>query len=176
VIERALDERAAVALQLGPGIRVDGPAYRQVTVTTEVIPCPPDQAETVKARALDALGSFIHALTGGPAGTGWPLGRDVFESEVAQVLSNVPGVAGVRSIRLSSAAAAQRVRLTSAVQAGLRIPAGTSVTHSTGRMVWTLDEPLPAGSRIDELVVRWLTEGDRVHVVADGTVVGRQPS
>lgn len=174
LIERELAERAAVAVQLATGIQVTGPSYRQVTVATEVVPTDPDQAQTVKGQVLVALTRFVHALTGGPAGTGWPLGRDVFESEVAQVLSAVPGVASVRSIRLSSSAAAQRLTLGSPVPAGLGLAVGSPVTDGAGRMVWTLDEPLPPGTRPEAVVLRGLTEGDRVHVLADATVVGRR--
>jgi hypothetical protein len=47
-----------------------------------------------------ALDAFLHPLTGGPDGTGWPLGRDVFRSEVLQVIDETAGVDHVLSLEL----------------------------------------------------------------------------
>jgi hypothetical protein len=48
----------------------------------------------------DALDRFFHPLAGGPEGTGWPFGRDVYRSEVLQVIDEVPGVANVLALEL----------------------------------------------------------------------------
>jgi hypothetical protein len=48
----------------------------------------------------DALDAYFHPLHGGPDGTGWPLGRDVFRAEVMQVIDETPGVDHVRSLEL----------------------------------------------------------------------------
>jgi hypothetical protein len=39
-----------------------------------------------------ALAGFLHPLTGGPEGVGWPFGRDVYLSDVAAALERTPGV------------------------------------------------------------------------------------
>ena len=50
--------------------------------------------------ATAAIRAFLHPLTGGPQGTGWPFGRDVFASDVASVLESTPGVDVVPNLEL----------------------------------------------------------------------------
>ena len=49
---------------------------------------------------LDALNAFLDPLTGGPDGTGWPLGRDVYRTEIMQAIDRTPGVDHVESLAL----------------------------------------------------------------------------
>ena len=41
---------------------------------------------------LRAIHAYLHPATGGPDGTGWPLGRPVHARELVGVLAAVPGV------------------------------------------------------------------------------------
>jgi hypothetical protein len=66
--------------------------------------------------------------------------------------------------------------LTAPIPVGVGLVVGTVIADDLGRTVWTLDEPLSPGTRPDVLVVRGVTEGDRLHIVADATVVAHQPS
>jgi hypothetical protein len=54
----------------------------------------------VQKNIVDALNSFFDPLKGGPEHTGWPFGRDVFRSEVMQVIDEVAGVDHVLSLAL----------------------------------------------------------------------------
>ena len=56
------------------------------------------------ARSLIAanLKRFFHPLTGGPDGNGWPFGRDVYASEVYQVVEGTTGVDHVESLALKT--------------------------------------------------------------------------
>jgi phage-related baseplate assembly protein len=56
------------------------------------------RAETVQKDALEALNRFFDPMEGGPAGGGWPFGRDVYLSEIYQLLAGVDGVDDVREI------------------------------------------------------------------------------
>ncbi|MEB2364055.1 MAG: hypothetical protein OZ929_22170, partial [Bryobacterales bacterium] len=56
---------------------------------------------------------------GGPEGRGWPFGRGVYQSDVAAILENIPGVDHVEQLQL---------RLDD-------IPAGDSVEVAPDRMV-----------------------------------------
>jgi hypothetical protein len=47
-----------------------------------------------------AINHFFDPLTGGPEGSGWPFGRDVYRSEVMKVIDEVPGVDYVASLAL----------------------------------------------------------------------------
>jgi hypothetical protein len=53
-------------------------------------------------RIVKALDDFFNPLTGGPEQTGWPFGRDVYRSEVLQVIDEVMGVDHVIELELSA--------------------------------------------------------------------------
>lgn len=90
---------------------------RLVTVRQFVVPpiYVPIQAEIVVAARLgvpagdvrdlvvEAIETYLGALTGGPEGEGWPFGRDVYVSELYRLLEKeVPGVDYVTDIALFS--------------------------------------------------------------------------
>ena len=57
----------------------------------------PDAAELqVKNRAIASLTQFFHPLKGGQSGTGWIFGRDIYVSEIYELLDRVEGVDYVR--------------------------------------------------------------------------------
>lgn len=99
--------RRAVAAYLRPrrivGTRIDviGPDYLEVAVRARVRSRPGGRTSGDLRNALvAALNDFLHPILGGPDGTGWPFGRDVYRSEVLQVLDQVPGVDHVLSLDL----------------------------------------------------------------------------
>jgi hypothetical protein len=49
-------------------------------------------AEDARRQASAALQQYVSPFTGGADGRGWPLGRDVYLSEIYAVLSRLPGV------------------------------------------------------------------------------------
>lgn len=57
--------------------------------------------EQVRASAESALRNFLDPLTGGPEGTGWPFGRNVYVSEIYELLDRLPEVDYVTRTRLS---------------------------------------------------------------------------
>jgi len=91
-------ERARI---VGTRFFVIAPHYVEVSVTASLKSRGATGAE-VRARAVAALDAFFHPLTGGPAGKGWPLGRDVYRSEVLQVLDAVAGVDYVASLEITA--------------------------------------------------------------------------
>jgi len=109
----AADLCAAVEDWLEPrrllGVRhhVVGPRYVEVTVTARVVLrpgyAPPAVASTgvltdaaiaeaVGREVAAALAAYLHPLTGGAGGFGWPFGRAVYASELYGVLDRQPGV------------------------------------------------------------------------------------
>jgi predicted phage baseplate assembly protein len=98
--------RRAVARQLGDyrivGTRVEvtAPTYVCVAVRARVRPQARADTTQLPARVAAALDAFLHPLHGGPAGTGWPFGRDVVRSEILQVIDDVPGVDHVLELEL----------------------------------------------------------------------------
>lgn len=73
-------------------VHVVGPRYLPIAVRFTLM-LKRDALE-VKTReaAIAALEQFFHPLRGGPEGTGWIFGRNVYTSELYQLLDNVPGV------------------------------------------------------------------------------------
>jgi predicted phage baseplate assembly protein len=85
---------------LGTRIVVVGPRYVTVSVRARLQASNGVALEDVQRRATEALNTFLHPLAGGPDGTGWPFGRDVYRSEILQVLDETPGVDHVLSLEL----------------------------------------------------------------------------
>ena len=88
---------------LGTRLVVTGPDYQQVTVRTDLQALPGVDADRVRADAQAALAAYLHPLTGGPVGRGWPFGRDVFRADVLAELDRVAGVDHVVTLELSVA-------------------------------------------------------------------------
>ena len=72
-----------------------------------VAPRSPDLAGTVAATATAALRSYLHPVTGGPAGTGWPFGRPVRLSDVAALLERLEDLDHVAELVLMVGGAPQ---------------------------------------------------------------------
>ncbi|MGW4054202.1 putative baseplate assembly protein [Streptomyces sp. NPDC004779] len=95
-IARHLDARRPV----GARLVVEPPFYQGVTFVATVQASRGATAERVREKALAALDAYFNALTGGPAGDGWPFGRPVQTGEAYAVLQRVPGVDLVDTVRL----------------------------------------------------------------------------
>ncbi|MEV0292382.1 putative baseplate assembly protein [Nocardia sp. NPDC050710] len=83
-----LDERRMI----GSRLIVEPPRYRGVTVVAAVRARSTSDPSRVHARALHALNSYLHPVTDGPGGAGWPFGRPVQAGELFAVLQGVDGV------------------------------------------------------------------------------------
>ena len=92
---------------LGTRVEVTGPTYTEVSVHAQVQATRPASRADLASRLRAALDGFFDPLAGGPDGTGWPLGRDVYRLEVMQVLDEVPGVEHVLELELLTADGAQ---------------------------------------------------------------------
>lgn len=87
---------------IGTRLEVVGPSYHPVTIRSRVAPERGVGGAALRARIVDALHRFLDPLRGGPEGTGWPFGRDVYRAEVLRVIDAVPGVDHVLSLDLLS--------------------------------------------------------------------------
>jgi predicted phage baseplate assembly protein len=85
---------------IGTRVIVAGPSYLSVSVRAEVKAFPNGSQVRLHDDIVAALNAFFNPLTGGPEGTGWPFGRDVYRSEILQVLDEIPGVDHVVSLDL----------------------------------------------------------------------------
>jgi predicted phage baseplate assembly protein len=77
---------------VGTQVRVVGPTYVVVDATVSVVPVAGADAGDVRAAVVAALTRYLHPLTGGPAGNGWPFGRDVHRADVLRVVDAAAGV------------------------------------------------------------------------------------
>ncbi|HZF08743.1 MAG TPA: baseplate J/gp47 family protein [Thermoanaerobaculia bacterium] len=84
---------------------VVGPIYVPIQPSIVLAGQPDVPVADLRRRVKDAIDGFLDPLTGGPdqaAGSGWPFGRDVYVSEIFQLLEGVPGVDHVTDVRLAS--------------------------------------------------------------------------
>lgn len=91
-----LDARRIV----GTRMEVTGPTYTEVRVRARVRALRLASLADVRDAVVASLDAFLHPLHGGPAATGWPLGRDVVRSEVLQEIDDVTGVDHVLALDL----------------------------------------------------------------------------
>lgn len=92
----ALDARRMV----GVPVEVGTPFYQGVSVAALVRALPGRPAAMVRQRVVDALTTFIHPLTGGPDGGGWPFDMPLTATAVAQAVEAVDGVLAVDELQL----------------------------------------------------------------------------
>ena len=85
---------------LGTRVEVVAPKYLEVSIQAEVKALAGTNKVTLQKAIVTALNKFLDPLVGGPAGDGWPFGRDVYRSEVMRVIDEVPGVDYVSSLAL----------------------------------------------------------------------------
>lgn len=96
--------RRAVSLYLqqrrvvGTRVEVVGPEYLEVAVRARVQSFDRINKVNLQQKIIEAINAFFHPLKGGPSKTGWPFGRDIYRSEVLQLIDEVPGVDHVLSL------------------------------------------------------------------------------
>ncbi len=112
-------------------VHVVGPQYLTINVQVTIVPLPDVEASVLRdqpsnsqsGRIPEHLQQFFHPLTGGKVGKGWPFGRNVFVSELYELLDRIPGVDYVTAvdIKRSPADRPNRRILTNDVLVGLDV-------------------------------------------------------
>jgi hypothetical protein len=87
-------------LPAGADLWVAGPGWLRIGVAAEVVPVSLEQATDVQSAVRSALDAFLHPLSGGPRGEGWPFGRAPRRSDLLAVIEGLPGVDHVRGLSL----------------------------------------------------------------------------
>lgn len=95
-VETYLRSRCAPTVK----VRVVGPPWVQVSVTATVVPQSLEVADGLAQVVRQRLDQFLHPLTGGMAGQGWPFGREPHESDLYGVIEEIDQVAYVQSLTL----------------------------------------------------------------------------
>lgn len=85
---------------IGTRVEVVGPTYLSVAVQASVQSMTGSSKTNLQQAIVAALNTFLDPLVGGPDGTGWPFGRDVYRSEIMSVIGQVAGVDYIVSLAL----------------------------------------------------------------------------
>lgn len=116
VVPRGAEARPAPSLELLARVRehvgarvsptvdlvVQGPDWVRVTVAAEVVPARLEAASEVHAAVLARVAAFLHPLTGGSGGEGWPFGRRPHRSDLYALVETTPGVDHVRALEVAT--------------------------------------------------------------------------
>ncbi|BAZ08752.1 hypothetical protein NIES4071_05580 [Calothrix sp. NIES-4071] len=73
-------------------LHIVAPRWVTIKVNISLILQPGAKKELVQKLVQDALEGFFHPLTGGIKGKGWEFGRNIYISEIYQLLDKQPGV------------------------------------------------------------------------------------
>jgi hypothetical protein len=85
---------------IGTSIKVVGPRYIEVTVKASVFSTSGVDKARLQREIIFGLDEFFHPLRGGADGRGWPFGRDVFRTEVMQVIHRSNGTDHVSELEI----------------------------------------------------------------------------
>jgi predicted phage baseplate assembly protein len=93
---RYLDERRLVTT----GLVVSGPEYHDMDVMIDARVRGSADLRSVREAIDSLMWSFLHPLSGGEDGAGWPFGEDVAHSQLVRAVMSVDGVRRLASLRL----------------------------------------------------------------------------
>ena len=120
-VQEAVTTAAPATMTAGNGsITVRPPRFAAVSVGATIRSTGTDSRSALTAAVESALADFLHPLTGGPDGEGWPIGDCPAADALASVVESVPGVGRVAELSATLAVGDDRVRLGAA---GRSLPA-----------------------------------------------------
>jgi len=85
---------------LGAVVHIEPPRYLGVSVAVRVVASAGADPRVLTSRVDEALRRFLHPITGGPRGEGWPFGYPLLLPDVHSVLQGIPGLSYVDVVRL----------------------------------------------------------------------------
>jgi hypothetical protein len=112
-----LDERRL----LGTRHQIIGPEYLGVRLQATLTLQDGADPALLRQSAVTQLRRFCDPLHGGEDGKGWPFGRDIYVSEIYQLLDQVAGVDTVHNVQLSSTEAGRRLAGADGALVGLQV-------------------------------------------------------
>ncbi|NET83393.1 MAG: hypothetical protein F6J94_16170 [Moorea sp. SIO1F2] len=96
-VKEDLDSRRLITTRL----QVVEPQYLNVRIQATVVPLPDIQEKDIQAKAQIAIANFLDPLVDGEDQRGWPFGRNLFVSEIYQLLDQLPGIDYVTSVEMN---------------------------------------------------------------------------
>jgi predicted phage baseplate assembly protein len=100
---RAVAAHLDLRRTIGARVVIEPPYYQGVTVVATLRTRPWADPTRLQKTATRALYAYLHPITGGLEGTGWPFGRPVHMGEIYALLQRIPGTELVEDIRLFAA-------------------------------------------------------------------------
>jgi hypothetical protein len=89
-----LDPRRLVTTE----VHVVAPDYQDLSVSVGFDIVPGKDVATVQQGIQTAIGNYLSPLVGGPAGTGWPLGKPVIPGELLAQAARVDGISDIEEV------------------------------------------------------------------------------
>lgn len=86
---------------LGTDIHVIPPLYIKVNVSLQIVPSSGFDETSLRTEILKTLNRYIHPVKGGEDGSGWPIGRNVYRSELYRLLEDIQGVDCITRLSIS---------------------------------------------------------------------------
>lgn len=102
-------------------VHVVGPQSVPVDIEATLVTLPDSEPGELLPRVATALRAFLDPLHGGEQRAGWPFGRNVFVSEIYQLLDQLPGVDYVTEVALASDDSARLIHNAQGKQIGLTV-------------------------------------------------------
>jgi baseplate J-like protein len=133
---------------VGTNVVVVGPAYTTVAVQASITAGRGAVSAIVQQQIIDAINTFLNAITGGETGKGWPIGRPVYRAEVLDVIARVNGVDHVTSLALVADDGPPTCSNVCIGSLGLVAPGTHQITVTTAAGGVTSNCPQPVGAGI----------------------------
>lgn len=92
-VKTFLQERRLITTR----IHVAAPTYRTIPLKIRLVLKKNTAEAAVIKQAVAEIDKYYDPITGGPEGTGWPLGRNIYRSELYYLLEGISGVDHVAS-------------------------------------------------------------------------------
>jgi S-layer protein (TIGR01567 family) len=142
-------------------ITLIGPGYIRVGVEAKVHFTSIADAKIIEGRIIENLKRFFHPLIGGPEKEGWDFGRNVYISQVYEVIESTDGVDYVDGLTLNASVQMYKLVLKENLILTDSYPEYSRVETSDGKLSFSLAENLPE-EEIDTLTVMGFKEGDNI--------------
>ncbi len=142
-------------------INLIGPGYIKVGVEAKVHFTSVADAKIIEGRIIENLKRFFHPLIGGPEKEGWDFGRNVYISQVYEVIESTDGVDYVDGLTLNASVQMYKLILKESLILSDSYPEYSRVETSDGKLLFSLAENLPE-EQIDTLTVMGFKEGDNI--------------
>jgi hypothetical protein len=95
-VKNYLDERRLLTTVLD----VTKPSFVEVSIKVTLIRRTVGQSDKLRAEIEGRLRRYLHPLTGGKDGKGWPFGRPVYRTDLVHLVEDIPGVEAIDSITI----------------------------------------------------------------------------